>query len=96
MPETCAYLQECNSQVAYHEAVESYPMLVGLFPRTSSEAHALAYVLKSITRRIERIDIIGDENALPLYTAISHMRGSVSFITSCIDILFNIFSLHIQ
>ena len=48
---------------------------------TSSEAHSLAHVLKGIDKQIERVDIVGGENALPVSIAVSHMPGSVSLAT---------------
>ena len=80
MVEGCAYLEECNSETAYNEAIKDFPTNVCLAPRTSSEAHSLAYVFKGINKLIKVLMIVGDD-VLPLYTAILHMPGSVSFVT---------------
>ena len=78
--ECCAYLEECNSETVYNEAIKDFPTNVYLAPRTSSEAHSLAYVFKDINKLIKVLMIAGND-VLPLYTAISHMSGSVSFVT---------------
>ena len=78
--ECCAYVEECNSETAYNEAIKDFPTTTYLAPRTSSEAHSLAYVLKGINEGIKVLMIAGDD-VFPLYTAILHMSGSVSFVT---------------
>ena len=77
--ECCAYVEECNSETAYNEAIKDFPTDVYLAPRTSSEAYSLAYVLKSMNKPIKVLMIAGDD-VFPLYTAILHMSGSVSFV----------------
>ena len=79
MPVYCAFLKECNNDLAYNEAVEKIPMRVVLSARTTNQAHSLAYIVQGIRKQIERLDVIGDETVLPVYTAISFMMGSVSF-----------------
>ena len=78
--ECCAYVKECNNETAYNEAIKDFPTTVLLGSCTSSEAHSLAYVLKGINKRIKVLMIVGDD-VLPLYTAISFMSASVSFVT---------------
>ena len=51
---------------------------MALYPRTASDVHALAYVLKGIKKRIEELTIVGNENSFQLYEATSLMPGSVS------------------
>ena len=73
-------MEECNNETAYNDAIKDVPANMCLGPRTPSEAHSLAYVLKGINKRIKVLEIAGDD-VFPLYTAISLMPGSVSFVT---------------
>ena len=79
MVEYYAYLEECNNETAYNEAIDHIPTKIVLGPRAASEAHSLAHVLKDNKKRIELL-MIGGDYVLPLYTAISFMPGSVSFV----------------
>ena len=78
--ECCGYVEECNSETAYNQVIKDFPTNVYLAPRTSSEAYSLAYVLKGTNKLIKVLMIAGDD-IFPLYTAILHMSGSVSFVT---------------